>query len=100
MLACDADVAAISKVSDWRSVKLAGGGGTDMGAGIQRASGLKPRPNLIFVFTDGATPWPQKPPPRTKVLVGVVGAEHYLRQVPRWAKAVSIDMNPNDGLGF
>jgi hypothetical protein len=68
-----------------------------MGAGIQRASELKPRPNLIFVFTDGETGWPDRPPPKTKVIVGVINElSEYLDNVPSWAKGVSIDFSDDD----
>jgi predicted metal-dependent peptidase len=46
VLAVDTDVHAIRRVSVSRAaqVQLAGGGGTDMGSGIEGAAGLRPRP--------------------------------------------------------
>jgi len=38
---------------------LRGGGGTDMREGLQAALSLKPRPDVIIIFTDGKTPYPQ-----------------------------------------
>jgi len=37
-------------------VKLLGGGGTDMGAGLARAAELRPKPDIIVVLTDGTLP--------------------------------------------
>ncbi len=52
-----------------------GGGGTDMGEGIAQAVALRARPSVVVVLTDGWTPWPQTPPPRTKVVAGLIGPE-------------------------
>ena len=62
VLACDAAVAPAQRVTSARQVKLIGGGGTDMGAGIAAASALRPRPAIAVVLTDGDTPWPQVAP--------------------------------------
>jgi predicted metal-dependent peptidase len=88
VLAVDADVHAAKKVFDPRQVALAGGGGTDMGVGIQAAMKLKPRPNVIIVLTDGYTPWPDTPP-RAKVIVGLMGNDNDA-STPAWAKSVKI----------
>jgi predicted metal-dependent peptidase len=94
VLAVDTNVHAVTRVSGATQVELAGGGGTDMGAGIAAAVALRPRPSVIIVLTDGFTPWPPAPPKSTKVVVGI------LRQnmapighsgVPPWARCVEID---------
>ncbi|HEX8008318.1 MAG TPA: VWA-like domain-containing protein [Trebonia sp.] len=41
-----------------QQITLAGGGGTDMRAGIERALALPERPGVVIVLTDGLTPWP------------------------------------------
>ena len=97
VLACDAAVSAVSKVNDWRAIKLAGGGGTDMTEGIKRAAELKPRPNLIFTFTDGLTPWPSSSPRGIKVIVGLIGVRVGLDTVPSWAKGVQIEYGEEQG---
>lgn len=38
---------------------LRGGGGTDMREGLRAALALKPRPDVIIIFTDGKTPYPR-----------------------------------------
>lgn len=69
--------------------ELAGGGGTDMGAGLAAADTLRPRPHLIVVFTDGITPWPDTPPdaPVVVALTKRLG----LRRTPDWATPILID---------
>jgi predicted metal-dependent peptidase len=94
VLACDTNVHAVRRVSSARDVVLAGGGGTDMGAGLHRAGGLRPRPSVIIVLTDGFTPWPTHPPKGSKVVVGLLsqpGLHIHLPPVPDWARKVVID---------
>lgn len=88
VLATDAAVHAVTRVSSGRDVRIGGGGGTDMGVGIAAAIDLKPRPTLIIVLTDGYTPWPPTPPraPVVAVLIGRATAE--LPPSPAWAQRV------------
>ncbi len=74
-------------------VRLAGGGGTDMGAGIEAAARLRPRPDVVVVLTDGMTPWPDEPPRGVRVVVGVLTSEYGGDEsaVPAWARSVLID---------
>lgn len=93
VLAVDTDVHAISRVSSSRQVKLGGGGGTDMGAGIEAAVTLRPRPSIVIVLTDGFTPWPELPPKGVRVIVGLL-KDGWLRsnwQPPEWARTVLIE---------
>jgi len=73
LLACDSEVHEVRRVTSTRQVKLFGGGGTDMGAGIASALELRPRPSVVVVLTDGDTPWPAARPKGTRVVVGLVG---------------------------
>lgn len=93
VLAVDTEVHAVRKVSRAGQVQLAGGGGTDMGAGLIAASELRPRPSLVVVLTDGMTPWPDRPPPGVRVVVGVLteGAFSSEWTPPAWARTVLID---------
>ena len=92
VLAVDAQVQARSRVSRAAQVTLAGGGGTDMGAGVDAAMALRPKPDVIIVLTDGYTPWPERPPP-ARVVVGLLdqgqspGAGW---EPPTWARIVRI----------
>ena len=62
VISCDAQAEVTKKVFDPRSVQLIGGGGTDMCVGIDAATKLKPRPDVIVTITDGITPWPDRAP--------------------------------------
>lgn len=87
VLACDADVHAVGRVTRAERAPLAGGGGTDMGVGLARALTLTPRPQVVVVLTDGYTPWPEVPPPGVRVVVGVVGSG----TAPAWATVVRLE---------
>jgi predicted metal-dependent peptidase len=93
VLAVDTDVHAIRRVSRAAQVQLAGGGGTDMGSGIERAAALRPRPSVVIVLTDGYTPWPDQPPPGIRVIVGLLteGVRAPGWTPPGWARTVVIE---------
>jgi predicted metal-dependent peptidase len=61
VLACDAAVGAVNRVRRASDVRLAGGGGTDMRVGIAAAESTRPAREVVVVFTDGCTPWPDRP---------------------------------------
>jgi predicted metal-dependent peptidase len=88
VLACDTAVGPARRVSSARQVELVGGGGTDMGAGIEAASRLRPRPAVAVVLTDGYTPWPDQPPRGMRVVVGLIGDD--APDAPGWARAVRV----------
>jgi predicted metal-dependent peptidase len=88
VLACDTAVAPVRRVSSARQVELIGGGGTDMGAGIEAAGRLRPRPAIAVVLTDGYTPWPDEPPRGMRVVVGLIGDA--APEAPTWARAVRV----------
>jgi len=86
VLAVDQSVAFCRKVFRPGQVKLTGGGGTDMGVGLQAAAKLKPLPRLGIVITDGYTSWPEKPPRGMKVIVVLTGGG----TAPEWAKVIRV----------
>ena len=95
VLSCDAAVHEVRRVSRASQLQLLGGGGTDMGAGIAAAAALRPRPSVIVVLTDGYTPWPDAPPPRTRVVVGLLRDRPDrapFAEPPGWARVVRIDV--------
>lgn len=94
VLAVDTAVHTMRRVASARQVRLAGGGGTDMGRGIEAAAQLRPRPTIIIVLTDGFTPWPPRPPAGTRVVVGLLTEATlgmHAPPGPEWARTVRID---------
>jgi len=88
VVCCDASAYETQRVLNASDVRLLGGGGTDMGAGLEAATGLKPRPDLVIVLTDGHTPWPSGAPGGVKVIVGLMDPTG---TVPEWASTVMIE---------
>ncbi|MQY14488.1 hypothetical protein SRB5_46550 [Streptomyces sp. RB5] len=91
VLACDADVHAVTKVTSVEDVTLAGGGGTDMRVGIEAALARPDRPGIVVVLTDGMTPWPEEPTSCRLIaaLIGDLGQEP-----PSWVETVRVgDVN-------
>jgi predicted metal-dependent peptidase len=93
VLAVDTDVHAISRVSRATQVVLGGGGGTDMGSGIEAAAALRPRPSIVIVLTDGFTPWPDLPPKGVRVIVGLLAQGWHGHEwlPPPWARTIVIE---------
>ena len=89
VLSCDAAVHDVRRVTSVRQVELFGGGGTNMGEGIDVASRLKPKPGVIVVLTDGYTPWPSDAPKGSHVIAGLLGAD--APEAPPWARAIRIE---------
>jgi predicted metal-dependent peptidase len=87
IVCCDAEAFEAQRVLQAKDVQLLGGGGTDMGAGLAKASELRPRPDVIVVLTDGHTPWPGTPPRGVRVIVGLMDPTG---SVPAWASGVGI----------
>ncbi|GLV96710.1 hypothetical protein Slala05_03420 [Streptomyces lavendulae subsp. lavendulae] len=89
VLACDADVHTVARVTRGGQVELAGGGGTDMRVGIRAALSLPDRPNVVVVLTDGYTPWPQEPQ-SCRLIAALIGAD--APQPPHWVETVRVDL--------
>ncbi|HEX6597030.1 MAG TPA: VWA-like domain-containing protein [Acidimicrobiales bacterium] len=95
VLSVDAAVNTVQRVASVRNLELIGGGGTDMGVGIEAAAKLRPRPSVVVVLTDGLTPWPASPPKGMQVVVGLIEGTTVRRgkawAAPPWARVVHID---------
>lgn len=88
VLATDAAVHVCKKMCDMRRMPLVGGGGTDMRVGIAAAASLRPRPNVIVVFTDGYTGWGSGPVPGIKVIAVLVCPGP---QPPEWIRTIRVN---------
>ncbi|MFC8981024.1 VWA-like domain-containing protein [Streptomyces sp. NPDC057411] len=88
VLACDADVHAVARVTAVDQVELAGGGGTDMTVGIRAALAAPERPQIVVVLTDGYTPWPPEPV-SCRPIAALIGPEAPVP--PSWVETVRID---------
>jgi predicted metal-dependent peptidase len=97
VLAVDSAVKSARRVSSANAVQLIGGGGTDMGAGLDAAARMRPRPSVVVVLTDGQTPWPADAPKGMQVVVGLIRTLLPGQQAdrvwaaPGWARLVEIN---------
>ncbi|MER6233446.1 MULTISPECIES: vWA domain-containing protein [Streptomyces] len=87
VLACDADVQAVSRVTATGQITLGGGGGTDMRVGIAAALAGPERPSVVVVLTDGLTPWPDEIP-SCRLVAALVGPS--APAPPPWIETVRV----------
>ena len=89
---CDAAADKGQTVQNVRNIDMYGGGGTDMRVGIKAALDLRPPPDVIVLFTDGYTPWPEEPMPRGVQLIVCLVGHHACKvnEVPDFCKVVKI----------
>ncbi|MYV47333.1 VWA-like domain-containing protein [Streptomyces sp. SID2888] len=87
VLACDADVQTVSRVTSVDEVTLAGGGGTDMRVGIDAALARPDRPGIVVVLTDGLTPWPAEPA-SCRLIAALIGEG--AEPPPSWVETVRV----------
>jgi predicted metal-dependent peptidase len=92
VLSVDAAVHERQRVVRAESVRLTGGGGTDMGIGLAAAERLSPRPEIVVVVTDGYTPWPECAPRGIRTIVVKTDSRG---TSPSWARTVVV---PPDAL--
>lgn len=79
-----------------RLTQLRGGGGTDMGPGIEAALALQPRPDAILVLTDGEMVFPPRPE-AVPVIFGIVAealTERNQPPVPPWGRDAVVRIPP------
>jgi len=93
VIPCDAEIGEIQKLRSRGAIttlKLSGGGGTDMGVGIDAAGKLRPKPKIVIVLTDGFTPWPMDLPKGVETLIVCLTVEQNISTTPSWAKTILI----------
>jgi len=88
LLSCDAAATTAQRVRAASSVRLTGGGGTDMRVGIAAAEASRPEPHIIIVLTDGDTPWPDTPT-RARLVCAVISTRPPVG-TPEWATTVHV----------
>lgn len=93
VVVCDAAVHSAKKVFKASQVQLAGGGGTDMRVGLAEIVERKPRPHVVFCFTDGGTPWPENPL-GVKFVIAMAGDDTTTLGLPDYAKVVWLNGKP------
>lgn len=94
VIPCDMEVGEIQKLRSRGAIttlRLHGGGGTDMGVGIAAAGLLRPTPKIIVVFTDGYTGWPDGLPKGVETMIVCLTAIECLETTPSWAKKIFIE---------
>jgi predicted metal-dependent peptidase len=91
VLACDADVHAVSRGTATEQITLGGGGGTDMRVGIEAALAARDRPTIVIVLTDGYTPWPDEVP-SCRIVAALIGDG--APQPPHWVETVRVPARP------
>ena len=94
VIPCDAEVGEIQKLRSRNAIgtiKLNGGGGTDMGVGIAAAGNLRPTPKIVIVLTDGFTDWPEGLPKGVETLIACLTVAESMQTTPRWAKKILIE---------
>lgn len=87
----DAAAHLTTRVRRARDAVLIGAGGTDLRFGLTAIESERPRPDVVVVFTDGFTPWPQTPPPGSAVIIALLGHRRWQDQLPPtppWATRV------------
>jgi predicted metal-dependent peptidase len=87
VISCDAGAEEAQKVRNVNDLLLKGGGGTDLRVGIENATKLIPRPELIIVVTDGGTPWPDERVQGVEMFALLIGDNP--PQPPNWIHCVS-----------
>ena len=88
----DTDVASEGQVFNARQINLVGGGGTDMGVGIEAAAATKPA--AIIVITDGLTPWPEARPAGAALTIAALTDNYAIDHVPAWIKTIDMSEDP------
>lgn len=86
IIPCDVQAyAAVRVVSEREAFQidyLPGGSGTDMRAGLEAASRLRPVPDTVLLLTDGITEYPDRPYP-LPLLIGLLGDDADRRPPPQ-----------------
>jgi len=85
----DAAVQTVNRVRKAKDAQLVGAGGTDLRIGLGAADAQRPRPDVVIIFTDGDTPWPETQLPNVAVVAALLGRNSaHLPPTPSWVMRV------------
>ena len=88
VLSTDTDVHTDQHIHSTNQISLAGGGGTDMAAGV--AAAAETTPDAIVVITDGFTPWPPTRPQGARCVIAALTNDYRVERVPDWIQVVDM----------
>ena len=85
---CDSVAGTPQRVRRSSDLNLIGGGGTDLGQGINAAVQTRPLPDLLLIMTDGWTPWPESVPNGVRAVAVLINDDPPV--TPDWLERVEI----------
>jgi predicted metal-dependent peptidase len=94
VVSCDTEANEMELPRVGASVALTGGGGTSLGVGLEHVEGLRPRPDLVVVFTDGWTDWPTSAPVRLAPVIAIIPEGG--KSGPAWMTTLTRTLAMND----
>jgi predicted metal-dependent peptidase len=84
----DAEVGAVKKVRKKGEISLVGGGGTNLGPGIEKSMELKPKINFLIIVSDCDADWGTARPKFPVICVKVGNSRS---KPPEWMKTIEVD---------
>jgi len=84
VVAGDTEEQYAGKITNLSQYEWTGGGGTDMGAIVEKVDAER-KPDAIILVTDGYTPWPDTPT-RARLIIALCADT----DTPRWAKTIPV----------
>jgi predicted metal-dependent peptidase len=86
------DVMTVRRPADVPAMEIRGGGGTDMGAGLEACGALRHPPEVVVVLTDGFTPWPKHPTPslESATVIALLSQCETKPHVPDWIRPLTM----------
>jgi predicted metal-dependent peptidase len=86
------DVLTVRRPADVPAMTIRGGGGTDMGAGLEACARLRQPPEVVVVLTDGYTPWPRHPVHglESATVIALLSQCETEPHVPDWIRALTM----------